>query len=352
MDLWLLDKNFRKVEVIDTYISFIWTDRYMEAGDFSLTFKMNSELLDIYKEGYYLSCSFSKKLMIIEDFELTTNVEDGDELTISGRSLESILDRRIVWNQTIFNGDLQNAIERLLNDAIISPSIADRAIDNFIFLRNEDERIADLTIDTQYTGDNLYEVISNLCKETNIGFEVLPSNGYFVFHLFIGEDRSHEVIFSPEFGNLQSSDYKETYSAYRNVALVAGEGEGAARRTAVVGEATGLDRKEMYVDARNVSSNSGAVPATSYVKQLQQQGEDALIEAQKIHSHFGDIIPNVYKSYGIDYQIGDFVTFMDSYGFKSTPRVDEYIYSDNTNEIKAYPTFNADVDKEEVLGNG
>lgn len=44
---------------------------------------------------------------------------------------------------------------------------------------------------------------------------------------------------------------------YRNVALVAGEGEGLDRKTIPVGAAEGMERYELYVDARDVSSNEG-----------------------------------------------------------------------------------------------
>ena len=322
-EIWLHDKDFRKILVIESYTSFIWTDRFNEYGDFSITFKMDRTLLDTYKAGYYITTTFSDRMMIVEDFELITDVESGDDLTITGRSLEGLLCRRIIWNQTIFNGNLQNAIEKLLNDAIINPSIADRKISNFVFRRTDNEYINSITIDTQYTGDNLYDVISDLCKESNIGFKVIFEDGFFVFSLFVGEDNTADVIFSPEFGNLQSSDYKEMNSEYKNVALVAGEGEGNARKTTTIGESSGLDRKELYVDARDLSTNNGAIALATYYEQLKQRGNEKLAENQKIHSHYGDIIPNVYKSYGIDYHIGDFVSFIDSYGFKSNPRVDE-----------------------------
>lgn len=59
-------------------------------------------------------------------------------------------------------------IQTLLNESIISPTIADRTISNFIFQSSTDSKITELTVDAQFTGDDLYTVISNLCSANNI----------------------------------------------------------------------------------------------------------------------------------------------------------------------------------------
>ena len=49
-----MDTEFKMVGVIDTFISLIWTDRYDEAGDFELLIPMDTPVLDLVKEDYYL----------------------------------------------------------------------------------------------------------------------------------------------------------------------------------------------------------------------------------------------------------------------------------------------------------
>ena len=128
-----------------------------------------------------------------------------------------------------------------------SPSIADRKISNFVFVPSTDPKITSLKIDNQYTGDCLYDVVKGLCEENNIGFKiVLTDENKFAFSLYAGVDRSYEqtenpyVVFSPNFENIINSNYYSSRASFRNVTLVAGEGEGAARRTAIVGSAQGL----------------------------------------------------------------------------------------------------------------
>lgn len=262
MDLFVLNKNLDAIAVIDVYESFIWTDRYYRYGDFELYAPMSNNIFDILQKDFYLQRRGTDRLMIIEDRKSNSDTEEGSHITITGRSLESILDRRVIWGQKTFTGNLQNAIQTMLNESIINPSNVNRKISNFIFKPSTDSRITSLTLEAQYTGDNLYDVISKLCEERGLGFKVtLNEIKQFVFELYMGIDRSYMqtvnpyVVFSPNFDNIISSNYVETNSSLKNVALVGGEGEGSARRYTAVGNLTGLDRREMFVDARDISSD-------------------------------------------------------------------------------------------------
>jgi hypothetical protein len=162
MNVFVLNEKLETVAVVDTYVSLIWTERYSECGDFELYTVVDPILLYYLRKDYYLALRESNSTMIIEDIFLDTDIESGQYITVTGRSLESILDRRIVWGQRTVAGNFQNAIRDLLNDSIISPSDSDRKIDNFIFEETADEYITQLTIDAQFTGDNLYDVIKAL----------------------------------------------------------------------------------------------------------------------------------------------------------------------------------------------
>lgn len=133
MDLIVLNTNLDAVSIVDVYESFIWTDRYYEYGDFELFTSMTSTILSYIRQDYYLQNRESEHCMIIEKIRITSDSEDGNHITVTGRSLESILDRRIVWGQQTIRGNLQNGIRTLLNKNVISPSDSNRRISNFIF---------------------------------------------------------------------------------------------------------------------------------------------------------------------------------------------------------------------------
>ena len=105
----------------------------------------------------------------------------------------------------------------MLNENIIEPILVARQIDNFVFEASTDPLITELTIEAQYNGENLYNTIQTLCQINNIGFKItLTDNGFFVFKLYSGTDRSYDqlinpyVTFSPKFENIINSNYIES----------------------------------------------------------------------------------------------------------------------------------------------
>lgn len=382
MKTYLLDNNFELIEVVDKYTSFIWTDRYDECGDFELYKPMHRSLLNTYKKGFYLWTDKSEHMMVVESINIESDIENGPNFIVTGRSLESILDRRIIWGKKVFeptrvtnsNGNvtyirpnLQDSIEILLNENVINPAIEARKIPNFIFKKSDDPRITSLEFEAEYNGDELYSTIKKLCQENKIGFKITyhetwEKNGstlrnQFVFELYVGVDRSYTqtensyVIFSPKFENIANTDYLESNKMLKNVALVGGEkeGEGDAQtqRTKVVELNTtnvGLDRREIFVDASGVSYNDVTDDDNAeerYDALLRQKAYDAFIENAASIAFNGEIDAYKMFKYGEDFYIGDTVQLANEYGQEGRAYISEFVISHDRNGISIYPTFKA-----------
>lgn len=348
MELTLLNTSLDAIAVVDDYESLIWTDRYQEHGDFEIYTPVTAGILEVLKQDYYLINRDSEHVMIVEKLLIKTDVETGNHITITGRSLESILKRRIIWGLRSVNGTLQNGIKILLEENIINPTDPDRKIDNFIFEESDDERITSLKLDAQYTGDEIYDVVNKLCKKHGIGFKVtLNDNKQFVFKLYVGTDRSYDqtdnpyVIFSPNFENIVNSNYLESRSALKNVTLIGGEGEGKDRRYHTVGNASGLDRRELFTDARDISSEVDDVALTEdeYNALLAQRGNEKLSENISVVSFEGEIEPTIMFRYQEDFFNGDIIQIENEYGHVSTARIVEMTTSENEQGTSVYPTF-------------
>lgn len=358
MEILVLNTDFESIAVLDTYESMIWTDRYNTYGDFEIVFPMDNQLLEILQPDNYLCCNDSEHCMIIEDISIDSDTETGNRLTITGRSLESILERRIIWGQQMFSGDLQTAIKSMLGDNVISPQIKNRTISNFKFLASDDPIVTELTVDNQYTGDDLYSVISGLCSANNIGFKIILSDdNKFLFSLYAGADRSYDqfdypyVIFSPNFENIVNSNYYTSKANYRNMTLIAGEGEGAARRTAVVGnDITGLNRRELFTDARDISSETdyGTLSEEKYKAQLKSRGTEALAECTISTAFEGEVDATGLFKYGKDFFLGDIVQVANEYGNEGTAYISEVVISRSEDGISIYPTFQTIGEQEEI----
>lgn len=342
MEVYVKNTEYKLVGVIDTSSSVIWTERYNDAGDFEIYIKASEDILSILQKGYYLEKDGSESVMVIETGEIKTDTENGNYMTYSGRSLETILSRRIVWKQTNLTGNAEAAVRKLITENFISPEIPERKIENMKLgpLQGFTEKI-----DMQVTGQTVEDTVKKICRGFGWGYKIMLDGTDFVFSLYKGIDRSYKqnqvpyVTFSPEFDNLINSDYLFNLKDYKNVALVAGEGEGTARRTKTVGNAQGLERREIYVDSRNVSSNNGELTEQEYEAALAEEGAQTLSEHKMMESFEGEVnyqTPYVYKT---DFFMGDVIEVVNEYGISATPRISEVIECEDESGHSIIPTF-------------
>lgn len=351
MEIYVMDTDFNMTNVLDVFKSFIWTDRYYGNGDFELFTKVGTDILNKLKIDYYLWNKDSGHVMIVENIEIDTDIDDGDTVKITGRSLESILDRRIVWPSATISGNLQACIKTLINDSIISPTISDRKIENFIFKEITDTAITSLTVEeTEFNGDSIYDVVLSLCSTNGVGFQIIINgSNQFEFSLYIGADRSYDqtnnsyVTFSPEFDNLINSSYIESKQSYKNVTLVAGEkDENSNVKTASSGSASGLDRRELYTVASDISQkqeDDTTLSDEDYEKLLVQKGTENLQEYAISKVFDGEFDATQLYTYNEDFFMGDIVQISNEYGITKKARIIEFIQSQDADRCSMYPSF-------------
>lgn len=375
----LLDKNLKKLYPVDQFSSFIWAPKYNDIGDCELVITASNENLKKIRECKYISYSDDEMDCEITKIELKNDEEQGDQLIVTGTDLKDILNQRIVEKQTNFNGYVEDYIRLLINDSIINPTNKDRKIENFILDKkiNFKEKIQQ-----QVTYDYVGDKIKELCEQFDLGYKVVIKDGKLVFSLYEGKDRSQYINFSPNFGNLLTSDYVQESGNMKNVALIAGEGEGTARTKITIGSGVGINRKELYVDARDISSKidydelksnypNGKIVTINnifyyqvnnvniaeitydekkevkecilcsdiYIQNLKNKGYDKMTEYVSSESFSGEI--NSFKNYTYkkDYNLGDVIRISNDYGITIKARITEMIESMDENGYKLSPTF-------------
>lgn len=352
-NLFVLNKDLIPVHVVDEFEQLVWTTRYNQLGDFELTLPVLDKHLENLQKEFYIRYEDDPELMIIEDVELSTDDEEGHSLFITGRDVGSVLDRRIVHPQVILNGTVAKSIESLLNTHIINPSLATRRWDQLSFKNLTDPSLGGIGIEAQYTGDSLDSAIIDLCLATDLGFQVLNVGAGFEFVLFSGRDltgedpNNHVVMFSPTYENLSSSNFLTSDRLYKTVTVVAGEGEGADRKSITVydpnidSQVSGLDRRESFTDARDISSTveDRTLTSTEYNNLLRQRGLKNLAEQEKITLFDGEAEMTQMFQYGVDFYIGDVVLIQNEYGMRGASRITEYIRSEGPGGKLLYPTF-------------
>ena len=378
MDFMVLDKNFDAIAMIDTFTSAIWTVRYDQAGDFELYTPVRLDYLQNMVIGNYLWNRNSDRLMIIETVEIQTDSEDGPQLYVSGRSLESILDRRIITSSEVFTGNLSEIISTILTREVMASG--NRRIPGFIYTPPTDTRITSITAEFTARGENVYDIICSLCQENKIGFKVLPhGTGGFEFQLYKGVDHSYDqnevpyVVFSPSFENLLNSNYIKSFKAYKNAVYAVGtyqkevtitdkykdddgtwvetetttyeETEVTAWGYSESGTPSGLARREIFVDNGGVNDGEQGGEASSWNAINKQKGLTELADHQTTTAFEGELEATRQYIYGEDFDIGDIVQVENEFGITGTVYISEIVWSQDVNGLTMTPTFTSTEDE-------
>lgn len=359
IEITVLNSDLEPIGVLDKYSSFIWTDRYNDAGEFELCLPVTAKYAQSIKKDMYLTIPTSNRTMVVESIKIETDSEEGNTYNITGRSIESILDRRIVWKQTNVNGSVQNALQTLINDAFISPIDSRRRVSNFVFNVSADPAVTSVNYAqaAQYMGNSIFEVVKKVCKSYHLGFKMEFVNGNFVFGLYAGVDRSYDqttnsyVVFSPTHDNLLSSNYLESIKNYKNVLRIAGEGEGATQTFIThylefdddhASEKVGLARREIYVDCHDVSSvtsSNTVMDVEQYTNTLVQKGVEKLVELVPETAFEGEIDSTPMFVYHRDFEVGDICEIRNEYGMNDSVRITEVVQTWEADGYTCIPTL-------------
>lgn len=351
--LYVLDSTYTKKMIIDQFIDFLWTERYRGYGEFELTVPVRKDIVQNCRLNDYIAIKESDVFMIVETIGVHTDVERGDTLVISGRSLESILDRRIIWGvfkETPYNKqvNLQQAIKKMIDENVISPSDNERAIPNFSFKESDDERIISITKEAiESDHGNIYDEIDALCEDQELGFRVNAKGaGGFEFELYFGTDRTWDqnavppVVFSESYENLRNSNYLQSEKEYRSTLCIGGENVGDSevwRKEKRVG----LARRELYTSDTSVTTKEALV----------EKAKEILADYKVTKLFEGETVPNRQFAYGVDYFLGDVVQLENKYGQKGKCRVTEVVKSRNASGPSLIPTFEAIEEDEDEEGS-
>ena len=358
MILYVLDRAFNKVGVIDDYTSLIWRPAFYSVGDFELYMRATSEAVALLQKNYYLVRSIDitvdesgnttfKNVMIIKNLRLTTDAEEGDFLTYTGRELKYIFHQRIIWKQTNLNSKVEYALRRLVNENAIAPTDSKRIIPALIL---GEEAGLTASIRKQVTGALLDECIEEICSTFGYGWTVYIYNSSLVFSVYQGTDRSYNqtskayVVFSDLFDNIVNSEYELNSEEYANTTLIGGEGEGTARIYATIGaENEGLDRYESFTDAKDISQNKDTedeITLEEYYELLLERGAEQLAEKNITEGFSGEVLSDMTFKYGVDFFLGDTVSVINRYGISKNVMVLSAIESTDESGTKLIPQFN------------
>lgn len=338
MDIRILNKNVELQGLVDDYKSFFFTKKFNKVGDFQLVIDNLSESSALLQRGNLVMVEKdTSKVGIITGINIKQDTEGKDIRTVTGKTLGIIISQRVTYptNQfDTFRADTESVLRHYIDENITNPANESRKIPQFI---QSDNKNQGQEIKWQTRFQNLLDEIEVISDLTKMGWEVKLDlqNRQYVFSVYQGQDKTmqqienHPVLFSEDHGSIAIMDYTESDYNEKNMAFVATtypEQELPEEETPVeetpteetpeipeppadpfedvvvyeVGETTGLDRKEVYMEV-NVTEDE-------YID-APQLGLNKLSDFKEVVNIECEVFEDSLK-YGTDYNVGDIVTVL------------------------------------------
>lgn len=315
MELYVFNRDLEFVGLLDDFTSLQWTRRYAKCGDFELHCALTPEALSLLVRENILWIKGDPEAGYIEYRNLDQDTDGNETLVIRGKFLSGYLNRRIIWGQELLQDTAENAMRTIATKHSISPADPNRIIPNLLL---GDLQEYSQAVNYQVSYKNLLDEIENLCGLSELGYRISfdAVNKKLTFDIYQGLDRSvnqsvnPRCIFSKEFENILEQSYTDSLNNYRNTALVGGMGEGVDRKLVSIGSSTGLDRFELFDDAKDLTNvvDNVTLTDTEYTNTLIDRGNSKLSETAEIRTFDSTINLDSNLLYKTDFDLGDIVT--------------------------------------------
>lgn len=357
--------------------SAIWTERYNDISDFKLVFKDTPNsvgLLQVVQPGgvgyepTLLGCNASNEVMMVDTVETKFSIEHGPVIEVSGKSILDILNYRVYTmssfydggpNRRTFNGDKREEYLKVVydNDNIPQRIVdtinyygASAVVNDVVFTDKvqcpfiaENGVTRSITKKKNELKPNLvWPMVKSMMDEYHLGIQVerihtrrvRGSQAVFKINLFEGRDLSDRIIFAEDNNTLVSSSRLQTTKKAVNRILALGR------------DYSYRYDKPVFNNPGQVWDFKGFALRYGFINSAEFNNIDATIMFQENPARdilSGEVAPtNVYE-YRRDYYRGDKVAFKAFDGTLTKMYVKEFIYSEDENGFKQYPTFESEL---------
>lgn len=329
---------------MDEFDSFIWTERYDKLSEFSFLVPPSKKNQELFYEGVVIAHSDTKRLMVVETVSDTEDQDGTNKLKISGWGVESFLENRSIIPNHVDGTNRQTTNIGWMTSILVRDTCTSSAIrpDDAIplFTVANDAGTATPITNVSIKGKSTLAAVEELCHAEGLGYKVEHVTGTFRlrYTAYKGVDRPN-VHFSSTLDTLAEESHITSYSKFKNVAYVWGKNGKNVEvipsyfGTSIVGRA----RRVLFVDASDIEEDT--VTPEKYLGLLRRRGLEALSEHKRIRLFDGVLTTNNPYKYGVHYNLGDTVYFIDEYGKRQQVRVTEYIWAWDHEGLRSYPTF-------------
>lgn len=371
MDVLTLDTFFKPKRLVENYETMIWKEKYHGPGDFELhTFDIE-QTLSLLPLNTCISLRDTGTVQIVENLL----IENG-KLKVSGRTIETVLNRRFVWVEMIPADYLANQIRYLINDVISvgTPFIPPLTV--FYAFNESSDVLFGGQNERFFSKEPVYDAISIMLQELSLSVKAnrlnpnasLPS-GRLQLSIFKGKDRtissslptSEKVIFSVDSEQIKNGSYLMTSTNFKNVVTyevpvpdVDGNLDSyATRRIGINGSEAEptpnlgtywgqeLELSELYADTTDTTfmNDMESISPNLREEYAKSLALNELRSRQQINFVAAEVSEYTDKKYNVDYGLGDIVTVQGEYGMNADLMISEYIRIHDKLGDREYPTL-------------
>lgn len=330
--LFFFSKNLEMLGIVDSFISLRWRRKYFESGEFEIVLPVDKYIMNFLDLDVIVMRNNYTEAGIIETIQFDDD-GDNEELTISGRFLSSLIERRIVKNRINFSGNSVEAMNTLVNTMTPLTSLWETVVSTFNSRH----------IDFQCTYKNVYEYLCKLSRYSGVGFRVVANvdSKVFMFETYQGVDRSADQTentqysFSDDFYNIENGSLVISSKSKVNYVLVGGQGEDSDRiMQEIKTDATGFDLYEIFDDQKNLSKDN--ISDNEYKLKLKTEGESKLNNGTLKF----EVTALALDDYKKSWNLGDIVNIKkDKWNIYTKYRIVEVEETIEDGKKTIYPTF-------------
>lgn len=372
MEIFTLDRNYLKRDMIDGFNSVIWTERYYGDSDVELIVPASKEMIQKLPEGVFLGLTGSNDIMIVE----SANIEEG-KLKVTGIALLPWMNNRFIrtsanhddqyWELTgvpgkmlwdIINGMCVAGSPYLTGATPIGIANPQQLAIPGLGLIDYDKSGVSITYAVPY--GPVYDAMREIATTYEIGMQIIAvpksGGGYTLgFRSYKGLNRTSSqtanksVRFSPQMDSLANIKELRSIAALKTRVyafapgklgtITNGLGPGTSFRTGE--QYTGFDLRAQMIFASDINTDMLGGSQAKLTNILNTRAADALANASYIKAVDGEIVPTNQFKYGIDYNLGDVIEVQGNSEIIQSSRVTEYIRAQDEAGERAYPTVAA-----------
>ncbi|APH24142.1 siphovirus ReqiPepy6 Gp37-like family protein [Clostridium botulinum] len=308
----ILDKDINLLGIIDAYESFNLTRRFYNYGEFELRINANRPHVDkLIKNNLILLGKAYNKVGIVlhREFNYQQGGENTDLLLIKGITLQGLAKRKRIVPPVDMDfdsceGSQETIMKYFINKNCINPIDPKRKVYNLILAEDKRRGINDRW---RSSYENLADKLKTIGEYSKLGWNISLDHRQkkFIFdvmqgkNLTVNQNANPPVIFRSDFNNIFTRHYIESIINSSNVAY-AGTREDKDKIVLQIGEATGFERIETFVDCNSDD-----------IEEINQTGKAKLQELKELKTFELDVDPFKTFIYEKDYDLGDIVTIQD-----------------------------------------